>query len=100
MAHCGNLPGVQKNGRRPALRYAPIAKDSIIAMLGQKSEDEFLGDEVLRYAVAHKLTVIWEAASRLGLEFRTAYSTIPWPDIVGLRNLPDPSHIDFPQSPQ
>lgn len=52
------------------------------AILGQ-----FLVDETLCYAVAHKLTIIGEAVARLSPEITTRYNSVPWPDIVGLRNI-------------
>ncbi|MGE5567706.1 MAG: DUF86 domain-containing protein [Rhodospirillales bacterium] len=39
------------------------------------------------YAVAQKLTIIGEAVARLSPEITTRYSSVPWPDIVGLRNI-------------
>ena len=75
--------------RRDRQRLQDIldALNSVIDMIGEKTQDEFLQDEVLRYAVAHQLTVVGEAASRLGQDIRTDHSSIPWPDIVGLRNI-------------
>ena len=42
---------------------------------------------MLCYAVAQKLTVIGEAAARLGPEITARYQAVPWADIVGLRNI-------------
>jgi len=75
--------------RRDRQRLQDIleALTSVMVMLGQKTQDEFLNDEILRYAVAHKLTVVGEAVSRLGPEVGSAHTSVPWPDIVGLRNI-------------
>lgn len=44
-------------------------------------------DETLCYAVAQKLTIIGEAVARLSPGITARYHSVPWPDIVGLRNI-------------
>jgi uncharacterized protein with HEPN domain len=63
------------------------ALDSIAKMIEGRSESEFLQDEILCYAVAHGLTVVGGAASRVSPEMREKYSTIPWADVIALRNI-------------
>jgi uncharacterized protein with HEPN domain len=63
------------------------ALDSVAKMTGGRTEAEFLGDETLRYAVAHRLTVVGEAAAKLSPELRERHPSVPWADIVGLRNI-------------
>ena len=48
--------------------------------------EQFAGDERTIYAVLHSLLLIGEAASRLSLEFRERHESVPWPQIVSLRN--------------
>jgi uncharacterized protein with HEPN domain len=75
--------------RRDLQRLQDIleALDSVINMMGGCPESEFLGNETLRYAVAHRLTVVGEAASRLGADLKEKHPSVPWPDIVRLRNI-------------
>jgi uncharacterized protein with HEPN domain len=63
------------------------ALNSVAKMIDGKTEADFLGDETLCYAVAHRLTVVGEAAGRISAEIRDRNPSIPWPDIVGLRNI-------------
>jgi uncharacterized protein with HEPN domain len=52
-----------------------------------RTEDQFSGDETLRYAIARQLAVVGEAAARLNSELTRKYPLVPWADIVGLRNI-------------
>jgi uncharacterized protein with HEPN domain len=49
---------------------------------GDMDTDEFLEDGVVR-----RLTVLGEAAGRIGDAFRREHPDIPWSSIVGLRNI-------------
>ena len=42
---------------------------------------------MLCYAVAQKLTIVGEAVARLSPEITAQYDSVPWRDIVGLRNI-------------
>ena len=46
-----------------------------------------MADEILCYAVAQKLTIIGEAVARLSQEIRARHNSVPWLDLVGLRNI-------------
>jgi len=59
----------------------------VTAAAAGRTEDQFSGDEVLRYAIAQQLTVVGEAAARLSSELTQKYPSVPWADIVGLRNV-------------
>jgi uncharacterized protein with HEPN domain len=63
------------------------AADSIAHFLTGVRQDTFVGDDLLRSAVLHKLTIIGEAASRLPREFRDRYPEIEWADIAAFRNI-------------
>jgi len=63
------------------------APDWIAKAITGRTEDEFVADETLCYVVAQKLTTIGEAVARLSQEIRARHSAVPWPDIVGLRNI-------------
>jgi uncharacterized protein with HEPN domain len=75
--------------RREELYLSNIveAADVIAAFVSGCSRDDFLRDDLLRSAVLHKLTIIGEAAARLGLDFRERHPQIEWSDIVGFRNI-------------
>ena len=64
------------------------ALDWIAKVIAGRTEAGFLAGEMLCWAVAQKLTIIGEAASRLSPEITTRHASVPWPDIVGLRNIP------------
>jgi uncharacterized protein with HEPN domain len=63
------------------------ALDWIAKAIAGRTEAEFVADETLCYAVAQKLTIIGEAVARLSQEIRARHNSVPWPDIVGLRNI-------------
>jgi len=63
------------------------ALDWIGRAITGRTEAEFLADETLCYAVAQKLTIIGEAVARLSPEITSRHNSVPWPDIVGLRNI-------------
>ena len=49
-------------------------------------ERSFLDDERTQWAVVSQLTLIGEASKRLSDEFREQQPSIPWPQIMGMRN--------------
>jgi len=63
------------------------ALDWIAKAIAGRTEAEFLADETLCYAVAQKLTIAGEAVARLSPEITGRHNSVPWPDIVGLRNI-------------
>lgn len=71
------------------------ATRKIEAITAQKSEREFLGDEVLSAAVPHHLTVIGEAINRLSPELRSRHSEVPWKQIVAVRHRIVHAHFDL-----
>lgn len=52
-----------------------------------KGENEFQKDELIQTWMVHHLQVIGEAANRVGGEITKKYTTIPWTQIKGLRNI-------------
>ena len=61
--------------------------DWIAKAIAGWTEAEFPADETLCYAVAQKLTIIGEAVARLSPKITARHNSVPWPDIVGLRNI-------------
>ncbi len=75
--------------RRDEQRLTDIleALDWIAKAITGRTEAGFLADETLCYAVAQKLTIIGEAVARLSPELTARHNSVPWPDMVGLRNI-------------
>lgn len=44
-------------------------------------------DRRTQAAVLYEILIIGEAANRLSPEFRSQHSSIPWKDIIGMRNI-------------
>ena len=49
------------------------AADSIAQFVADMDEEQFVGDDLVRSAVLHKLAVIGEAAARVSSELRESY---------------------------
>lgn len=56
-------------------------------VVGDRSAEEWLADNVARYAVLAHLTVLGEAANRLGPEIHERYDAMPWREIIAFRNV-------------
>jgi len=55
--------------------------------LGERTLDEFLGDQLIQAAVIRCVEVIGEAARLVSEETRQRAPEIPWPLIVGMRHV-------------
>jgi uncharacterized protein with HEPN domain len=62
------------------------AADAIARFVTGMDEDRFVGDDLVRSAVLHKLTVIGDAAARVSGDLRQSHPEVPWAD-VGFRNI-------------
>jgi uncharacterized protein with HEPN domain len=69
------------------LRDILEAADHIARFVAAQTPSSFRDDELVRSAVVQKLSVIGEAAARVGDELRTLHSEIPWVRIVAFRNI-------------
>lgn len=58
-----------------------------IGQYAAEGRSAFLADIKTQDAVIRQLSIVGEASSRLSMETRKAYSTIPWRKIVALRNI-------------
>lgn len=65
----------------------PEAPDWIARAVSTSTETDFVADETLCYAVAQRLTTIGEAVARLSPDVKARDASVPWQDIVGLRNI-------------
>jgi uncharacterized protein with HEPN domain len=78
--------------RRDDLYLADIleAAESIrlfLSRLDRPGREHFVADDLVRSAVLQKLSVIGEAAARVGEETRTAHPEVRWNQARGMRNL-------------
>jgi uncharacterized protein with HEPN domain len=75
--------------RRDNQRLTDIveALDWMAKALSGITEPDFLADETLCYAVAQRLTTIGEGIARLSPEIKARDASVPWQDVVGLRNI-------------
>lgn len=75
--------------RRDLLYLSDIseAADAIRRFIGGIPQDAFMADELRQSAVLQKLIVIGEAAARLGPDLRNRHAEVPWPDVIGFRNM-------------
>lgn len=46
----------------------------------------FVGNQIMQLAMARSLQIIGEAATNVTAESRRGFVTIPWADIIGMRN--------------
>jgi uncharacterized protein with HEPN domain len=61
------------------------ARDAQAFIVG-KTETDLAQDRQLTYALLKCLEVIGEAAARVGDSTRAKYPTLPWADMIGMRN--------------
>ena len=63
------------------------AAEHIAAFIAGVDFAEFLQSELLRSAVVQKLMVIGEAAAHVSEVLASRYPEVPWPQIIGFRNI-------------
>lgn len=63
------------------------ASDMIAGFLEGHSEQSFLESDIIKSAVAYKLTNIGEACSKISVELQKHNPDIPWNTIKGFRNI-------------
>jgi uncharacterized protein with HEPN domain len=66
-----------------------IAADSIRGYVRGVAKDDFLSkrDAMVQDAVIRQVGIVGEAASKLSPVFRAKHPTIPWTQIIGIRNV-------------
>ncbi|MBU1208439.1 MAG: DUF86 domain-containing protein [Proteobacteria bacterium] len=52
-----------------------------------KGRGEFEKDELIQTWVVHHLQIVGEAASKLGRGFHEQHPSIPWPQVIAMRNV-------------
>ncbi len=74
----------RRDGQR--LRDILEAIEKILHVAGQ-GRAAFDADEMIQVWIVHHIQIIGEAARALSEPFRAKYSQVPWPVIVGMRNI-------------
>ncbi|MCZ7395324.1 MAG: DUF86 domain-containing protein [Candidatus Methanoperedens sp.] len=62
------------------------AIDKIDEFIGKMEYGEFIKDDKTATAVVKKIEIIGEAIKNIPRDVRAKYNSIPWRDIVGMRN--------------
>ncbi len=57
-----------------------------IALIRVKDRQDLDDDRVLSLALVRLLEIVGEAAGRVSEDTRTRHSTVPWSQVIGLRN--------------
>jgi uncharacterized protein with HEPN domain len=63
-----------------------FAARMIESFVGGLDEAAFLQDSKTQYAVYAQIIIMGEAARRLSDEFRQQHATLPWQEMIGMRN--------------
>ena len=67
---------------RHMLDYATEAAE----LARDRRREDLESDRLLRYAMTHLVEVVGEAAAHVSQAFREDHPTMPWAEIVGMRN--------------
>ena len=62
------------------------ARDAV-ELLGETDTPTLAGDKLRRYAVIRAIEVVGEAAGRTSDETRAALPSLPWRQVIGMRNV-------------
>lgn len=68
------------------LRHMIDAAQEAVGYVDGLPREAFDTQRLLQHSVIRCIEIIGEAASRISPEVRSAYSNIPWQDIIGMRN--------------
>jgi len=58
-----------------------------IEKYAEEGKDAFESDELIQTWIVHHIEIIGEACRSLSKDFQATYTTVPWADIVGMRNI-------------
>ncbi len=74
--------------RDPRERIADIVEAiERIEKYAAQGKDAFERDELVQIWILHHLQILGEAAASLGRDFHQKFPEIPWPRIIGMRNV-------------
>lgn len=71
---------------RTRLRHMLVHAEEATEMARGRSRADLDSDRKLNLSLVRLMEIIGEAASRVSPETREGIATIPWPDVIGLRN--------------
>ena len=63
-----------------------VAAQDAVSFAEGMSYAEFLGDRRTQLSILKSVEIVGEAAARLSENTRNAHRSIPWPEIIGMRN--------------
>ena len=55
-------------------------------MVGERQRQDLGQNRMLELALVRLIEIIGEAAARVSMEGQRGYPSIPWPEIIGMRN--------------
>ena len=64
-----------------------IEQIELIASFSARGRDAFFNDLMVQSAVLHRLALLGEACQGVSPELRAKFPEVPWPQIVGFRNV-------------
>ena len=68
------------------LRHMLDHSQEALSMISGKQRQDLKQDRMLELALVRLIEIIGEAAARVSPEGKTKYPSIPWPQIIGMRN--------------
>ena len=68
------------------LRHMLDHAQEAISMVRERKLQDLAQDRILELALVKLIEIIGEAASRVSTEGQREYPSIPWPEIIGMRN--------------
>lgn len=71
---------------RVRLRHMLDAARSALQFTNGRAREDLEHDQLLTFGLTHAITIIGEAAARIGPGSRTDLAGVPWSQIVGMRN--------------
>ncbi|WP_159783669.1 HepT-like ribonuclease domain-containing protein [Sodalinema gerasimenkoae] len=72
---------------RQSLRDLITSANLVADYLSGKTQTDFERDRMLQDAIVRRIEIIGEAATRLSPKARNAIATVPWKQIIGMRNI-------------
>ena len=75
-----------KRDARSSLEQMLAHAQEAVELLRTRKKDDLDTDRVLSLAVVRLLEIVGEAANRVPKEEHANYASIPWAEIIGLRN--------------
>jgi uncharacterized protein with HEPN domain len=68
------------------IRHMIGAGEGALRFIADRTRADLDADEMMRFALVRAIEIIGEAASRVSPETRSQIPSVPWPDVVLMRN--------------